>query len=83
MKSVLRVMPLVVLAALVLGLVLPAVAQDSMMMEATCGGDYAGNLKSVEAVDKYTVKFSFCTPDPAFPSKAAFTAFAIHKLGRR
>jgi peptide/nickel transport system substrate-binding protein len=82
MKSVLHVMPLIVLAALVLGLALPAVAQDSMMMEATCGGDYAGNIKSIEAADKYTVKFTFCVPDPAFPSKAAFTAFAIHSGDR-
>jgi len=39
--------------------------------------DYGGEFKSIEAVDEYTVKFSLCYPDPAFKSKAAFTAFAI------
>ena len=28
-------------------------------------------------MDQYTVKFTLCTPDPAFPSKVAFSAFAI------
>ena len=39
---------------------------------------YGGEIKSIEAVDDLTVKFSLCVPDPAFPSKAAFSAFAIH-----
>jgi ABC-type transport system substrate-binding protein len=39
--------------------------------------EYGGEFKSIEAVDEYTVKFTLCYPDPAFPSKAAFTAFAI------
>jgi len=40
--------------------------------------DYGGELLSIEAVDELTVKLTLCTPDPAFPSKVAFSAFAIH-----
>jgi peptide/nickel transport system substrate-binding protein len=39
--------------------------------------DYGGNFKAMEAVDAYTVKFTFCKPDPALPSKAAFSVFGI------
>ena len=37
----------------------------------------AGEMKTIEAVDEKTVKFTLCTPDPAFPSKIAFSSFAI------
>src|SRR3990172_2907065 len=40
--------------------------------------DYGGLIKSIEAVDQYTVKFTMCAPDPAMPAKAAFSAFQIH-----
>lgn len=39
--------------------------------------DYGGEFKSIEAVDESTVKITLCVPDPAFPSKIAFTAFAV------
>jgi len=39
---------------------------------------YGGELKSVEAVDQYTVKFTLCTPDPAFLQKVAFAAFPVY-----
>jgi len=39
--------------------------------------DYGGEFKSIEAVDETTVKITLCVPDPAFPSKIAFTAFAV------
>lgn len=39
--------------------------------------EYGGEFKSIEAVDEYTVKFTLCYPDGAFPSKAAFSVFAI------
>jgi ABC-type transport system substrate-binding protein len=39
---------------------------------------YTGNFLSIEAVDEHTVKFTLCDPDPAFPSKVAFSAFAIY-----
>jgi len=37
---------------------------------------YTGSLKSIEAVDDLTVKFSLCNPDPAFLPKIAFSAFS-------
>jgi ABC-type transport system substrate-binding protein len=40
--------------------------------------DYGGIIKSIEAVDELTVKFTMCVPDPAFPAKAAFSAFQIY-----
>jgi ABC-type transport system substrate-binding protein len=42
--------------------------------------DYGGKIKSIEAVDELTVKFTMCNPDPAFPQKAAFTPFGIYPL---
>jgi peptide/nickel transport system substrate-binding protein len=39
--------------------------------------DYGGSIKEIAALDASTVQFTMCVPDPAFPSKAAFTAFAI------
>jgi peptide/nickel transport system substrate-binding protein len=53
-----------------------AAAYEGMMVESPdC--EYGGEIKSIEAVDEFTVKFSLCVPDPAFPSKIAFTSFAI------
>jgi ABC-type transport system substrate-binding protein len=43
--------------------------------------DYGGEFKSIEAIDEQTVKFTLCYPDPAFPSKAAFSSFAINDAG--
>ena len=55
----------------------PEAGEEEMMAEdEACA--YGGLLKSVEAVDDMTVKFELCTPDVAFPSKVAFTAFNIH-----
>jgi len=54
----------------------PMAAFEPMVMTAdNC--DYGGLLKEIAAVDELTVQFTMCSPDPAFPSKAAFTAFAI------
>jgi ABC-type transport system substrate-binding protein len=39
--------------------------------------NYGGEMKSIEAVDEFTVKFTLCVPDPAFPSKIAFSSFSI------
>lgn len=51
-------------------------AYDGLKMDApNC--DYGGEFKSMEAVDEFTVKFTLCVPDPAFPAKIAFTSFAI------
>lgn len=40
--------------------------------------DYGGKIQSIVAVDAYTVDFTMCKPDPAFPAKAAFTPFGIY-----
>jgi ABC-type transport system substrate-binding protein len=43
--------------------------------------DYGGTIKSIEAVDELTFKITLCSPDPALPSKVAFTAFNIQDKG--
>jgi ABC-type transport system substrate-binding protein len=48
------------------------------MMVAAEDCDYGGKIKSISAVDEYTVVFEMCKPDPAFPAKAAFTPFGIY-----
>jgi ABC-type transport system substrate-binding protein len=48
------------------------------MVYAAPNCDYGGIMKSIEAVDELTVKFTMCVPDPAFPAKAAFSAFQIY-----
>jgi peptide/nickel transport system substrate-binding protein len=77
MKHLLKVLALLALLATV---VLPVTAQDEMMSQtAECGAEgYTGNFQSIEAVDELTVRFTLCNPDPAFPSKVAFSAFQIH-----
>ena len=41
--------------------------------------NYGGTLKSIESVDEFTVKFSFCGPEPAFlPKIASVEAFDIY-----
>ena len=56
-----------------------AVANFEPMKVAAPDCSYGSNaeFKSIEAVDQYTVKFTLCFPDPAFPSKVAFNVFAI------
>ena len=67
---------LLLLALLALAIV-PAAAQEELM--AVDGGcEYGGAVQKIEAIDTLTVKITLCAPDPAFPSKAAFSAFAIH-----
>ncbi|GIV81080.1 MAG: hypothetical protein KatS3mg051_0434 [Anaerolineae bacterium] len=39
---------------------------------------YGGEIYKIEALDDLTVKFTLCRPDPAFPSKVAFSAFSIN-----
>jgi len=54
----------------------PMAAYEGLMVEAPdC--EYGGEFKSIEAVDELTVKITLCVPDPAFPSKIAFSSFAI------
>ncbi len=56
-----------------------AVANFEPMKVAAPDCSYGSNaeFKSIEAVDQYTIKFTLCFPDPAFPSKVAFNVFAI------
>ncbi len=53
-----------------------AVVTDTSYAAVNC--DYGGEIKSIEAVDDLTVKFTLCSSDVAFPSKVAFSAFQIH-----
>lgn len=39
--------------------------------------EYGGEIKAIQAIDRYTVRFDLCEPDPAFPAKVAFPVFAI------
>jgi ABC-type transport system substrate-binding protein len=39
--------------------------------------EYGGMIKEIAALDANTIQISMCVPDPAFESKAAFTAFSI------
>lgn len=56
---------------------LPALAQDDMMKAEAPDCEYGGLLKSIEAVDALTVKFTLCAPDGVFPLRVALTNFAI------
>lgn len=78
---------ILLLSLVLLALSVPAFAQDASNMTTSDSGmitysapncDYGGEMLSIEAVDASTVKFTLCFPDPAFPSKAAFSAFGIH-----
>jgi len=52
------------------------VAYEGMKVEApSC--DYGGGMKSIEAVDEFTVKLTLCAPDPAVPAKVAFSSLGI------
>jgi ABC-type transport system substrate-binding protein len=51
--------------------------KPTMLSKAAPDCNWGGTLKSIEAVDELTVKFTMCVPDPAFPSKAAFSSLGI------
>ncbi len=51
---------------------------NGMMTVAANDCSYGGEIKSIQAVDATTVKFTLCYPDPALPSKVAFASFGIH-----
>src|SRR5262245_50632675 len=76
MKSLLRFLPLMALAVVVLGLVAPVAGQNMMSVSTDCSS-YAGELKSIEATDANTVVFTLCYPDGSFPAKVAFASFGI------
>lgn len=76
MKHQFKVIGLLIMALLIMSV--PAVAQDELLKIEAPDCDYGGSIKSIEAIDAQTVKFTLCAPDPAFPSKAAFSAFQIY-----
>jgi ABC-type transport system substrate-binding protein len=55
----------------------PAVADFTPMIVEANNCDYGGEIKSIEALDRYTVRFTLCKKDPAFLSKVSFGTFAI------
>jgi peptide/nickel transport system substrate-binding protein len=89
MKHTIRILALLLV---VLALGLPVLAQDTiepltpnmtvseegLVTYAAESCDYGGEVLSITAVDANTVQFQLCYPDPALPSKVAFSAFAIH-----
>ena len=45
---------------------------------APCGvAPYTGEMKQIKALDRLTVEFQLCAPDPAFLPKVAFSVFGI------
>jgi ABC-type transport system substrate-binding protein len=88
MRNTVRVLALVLV---VLALGLPTFAQgtiepltpnmtvsdDGLITYAAESCDYGGEILSITALDPSTVQFQLCFPDPAFPSKAAFSSFGI------
>ena len=52
--------------------------EEALMVVEAPNCDYGGEFLKMEAVDELTVRFTLCAPDVAFPSKVAFSAFAIH-----
>src|ERR1041384_3881609 len=65
------------LVVLAFGL-MPVAGQDAKLMSlAAPNCDYGGEIKSIEAVDPLTVKFTLCFPDPAFTAKVVQDAFGI------
>lgn len=70
---------LLLVAGLLLMLALPVGAQDGELLSFTAANcEYGGAISAIEAIDDNTVKFTLCNPDPAFPSKVAFSALNIH-----
>jgi len=53
-------------------------AGDLMVVSTDCATEgYQGLFQEIAALDPLTVQFTMCSPDPAFPAKAAFSPFAI------
>ncbi|MBE0688604.1 MAG: peptide ABC transporter substrate-binding protein [Anaerolineae bacterium] len=78
MSKLVRMIPLMLLVVLVLGLAVPAFGQDFEPMSVSAEScDYGGAFQTMEAVDELTVRFVLCYPDPALPSKVAFSALHI------
>jgi peptide/nickel transport system substrate-binding protein len=58
-----------------------ALSMEGDLLTLDAGGcDYGGKFASITAVDKLTVQFTMCSPDPAFPAKVAFEGFGIQPM---
>jgi peptide/nickel transport system substrate-binding protein len=53
----------------------PAAFQQIAVSAPDC--NYGGKFKSIETLDEYTVRFTLCSPEPAFLVKIASPAFGI------
>lgn len=79
MNKAARVFALAFVVVLVMSvMVMPAGAQDDWSSYSAESCDYGGAIQSIEAVDDLTVVFNLCYPEPAFPSKVAFSALGIY-----
>lgn len=78
MRQPSRLITLLALFAIMVGMMSSVSAQNDYTMYAAESCDYGGEILSIEAVDDMTVKFTLCYPDPAFPSKVAFSALGIY-----
>src|SRR6266851_9314680 len=59
------------------GLVSPVAGQGTLLSLSAKDCTYGGEMKSIEAIDTLTVKFTLCFPDPAFTAKVVQDAFGI------
>lgn len=58
-----------------------ALTMEGDLLTLDAGGcDYGGKFASITAVDSLTVRFTMCSPDPAFPAKVAFEGFGIQPM---
>ena len=78
MRQPSRLFTILALFAIMVGMMSSVSAQNDYTMYAAESCDYGGEIQSIEAVDDLTVKFTLCYPDPAFPSKVAFSALGIY-----
>lgn len=86
--------PVLLLVILILGISVPAFAQDveipvtpnttvsedGLLTYAADSCEYGGVISSIAAVDANTVQFTLCEPDGAFPQKVAFSSLGIQPL---
>ncbi|MBE2182513.1 MAG: peptide ABC transporter substrate-binding protein [Anaerolineae bacterium] len=56
------------------------VSDEGLITYAAESCDYGGQFLSITALDANTVQFQLCFPDPALPSKVAFSALGIYPL---
>lgn len=56
----------------------PAAGEAELSAVSADSCDYGGKILSIEATDMQTVVFTFCSPEPAFREKVAFSSFGIY-----